>query len=175
MRQNNKGFTLIEMMVVMSIISLLLSVVLSAVNSARTKAQMSQISSAAEEYRKAFTLGYDKYGGYSTYPGGADHCLGLNPICTNSNAVVASIVAESITPLPSSNLFTFSISGFTFYGPTYRYIKCGSQNGSMDQKNACNTASIKWWSLLNACGPGTNLGLYAGSAPPTYECVINLN
>ncbi len=171
--KQTKGFTLIEMMVVMSIVSLLSSVVLSAVNSARTKAQMSQISSTAGEYRKAFTLGYDKYGGYPTYPGGALHCLGLNPQCNNSNAVVAGIVAESIALLPSSNLFTFSISGFTFYGPSYMYEKCGSQNGSMDQKNACNTASIKWYS--STCGPGNNLGLYAGSVPPTYSCIINLN
>ena len=163
------------MMVVMSIISLLSSVVLSAVNTARTKAQASQISSAAEEYRKAFALAYDKYGGYPTYSGGADHCLGLTPLCTNSDAVVAGIVAETIASLPSSNLFTFSVSGFPFQGPTYRYIKCGTTNGSIDQKNACNTASIKWWTLLNACGPGGSPALYAGSAPPTYECTISLN
>ena len=54
----NLGFTLIELMVVISIISLLSSVILVSVSSARLKARDSTLISQADEMRKLFELEY---------------------------------------------------------------------------------------------------------------------
>ncbi len=79
-KQTKHGFTLIELMVVISIIGLLSSVVLSAVNSARKKTEVTQMNQIAEEYRKAVMLAYDEDGSYP-YPGAVNtvYCLGDYP------------------------------------------------------------------------------------------------
>ena len=164
-------------MVVMSIISLLSSVVLGAVNSARTKANTSQISSAAEEYRKAFSFGYDKYGGYpsgmSAFP--TSYCLGYSTSCNSGgDPVVNGIVSESLSALPSSDLFKFFIYSTPMSGPSYIYSRCTSTNGSSNNKNACNTASISWYSPANSCAPGTG-GYLNGTTPSTYWCTLVLD
>lgn len=55
-RQKNNGFTLVEMLVVISIVSTLSSVVLSAVNSARIKARNLQRLSNAEAIARGFQI-----------------------------------------------------------------------------------------------------------------------
>ena len=62
--QVKKGFTLVEMLVVISIISTLSSVVLSSVNSARSRARDAQRISDLGEMKKALALYYDEYGYY---------------------------------------------------------------------------------------------------------------
>ncbi len=174
MKQTQKGFTLVELLVAISIIGLLASVVLSAVNGARKKAVASQINSTAEEFRKAFVLGYDKYGGYPTYSGSNNHCLGTPP-CGTKYTVVTDIVGETMKSLPPSMLYTFTMSFFTFYAPNYSYAKCATTNGSIDDKNACNTATIIWATPLNTCGAGRSMGPYTGSVPLTYQCWLDLD
>lgn len=64
MKNHKHGFTLIELMVVISIIGLMASVVLAAMSSARTKARDTQRIRDLQEISKAIELYYDKYGYY---------------------------------------------------------------------------------------------------------------
>ncbi len=59
-----KGFTLIELMVVISIIGLMSSIVLSALNDARAKARDAQRIQSLKEIQKALILYYDANGQY---------------------------------------------------------------------------------------------------------------
>lgn len=60
--KNKKGFTLVELMVVMSIISLMSSLVFASVNTARARARDSARYSAVQQMRNAIELYITKYG-----------------------------------------------------------------------------------------------------------------
>jgi prepilin-type N-terminal cleavage/methylation domain-containing protein len=164
MRQTNKGFTLVEMLVVISIISLLSSVVLSAVNGARTKAEIAQISQIIGEYRKALTFGYDKYGGYP-YSGDSfitGHCLGNHPSGTcrdgTVDSTINSVAGEFLPPLPV--LKTATYGGIPYGGPFYY---CKQLNSSADNRGACSKAEVYWdlpitSSFTGRCEPGKLVG-----------------
>jgi|GEM_PF-1346983 len=68
-KKTDKGFTLVELLVVISIISLLSSVILSSLSSARSKARDSIKIQAMEEYKKALNLFFSDKG---YYPGSLD-------------------------------------------------------------------------------------------------------
>ena len=61
---SNRGFTLIELMLVISIIGLLASIVVSALSSARLKARDSAIISEVQEMQKIAELVYSDTGSY---------------------------------------------------------------------------------------------------------------
>jgi len=63
-QKNIQGFTLVELLVVISIIGLLASTVLASLNSARIKAGNAERVSTIGEYYKAFFLFYDDYGAF---------------------------------------------------------------------------------------------------------------
>lgn len=177
MAQPQKGFTLVEMMVGISIISLLSSVVLSSVNDTREKFRSAQMSSNVEEYRKAFAIGYDKYGGYpqGTQSGPSSYCLGSSPSCGSSDPVVNAVVLESLPSLPPAGFFKYywAPGASPMYGPSYQYYTCTSNNGSTDNKNACSTASIHWWSSPGPCSQGTGY-LFPNITPSIYSCTLIL-
>lgn len=60
------GFTLVELLVVISVIGLLASVILISLNSARAKARDSRRKADLTQISKALELYYDTYGGYPT-------------------------------------------------------------------------------------------------------------
>ena len=74
------GFTLVELLVVISIIGTLASTVFASVNSARTKADNTARKSTVEQYRNAFELAYNTDGDYPDSAG--ETCPGVyGPIC----------------------------------------------------------------------------------------------
>jgi prepilin-type N-terminal cleavage/methylation domain-containing protein len=71
--KNKKGFTLVELMVVMSIISLVSSLVFASVNTARARARDSARYSAVQQMRNAIELHITKYG-YAPLMGKDEEC-----------------------------------------------------------------------------------------------------
>lgn len=78
-RLHSKGFTLVELLVVISLISLLSSVVFASVNSTRAKARDAKTVADIRQLVLALNLAADATGG--TYPssGGVWRCLGQTP------------------------------------------------------------------------------------------------
>ena len=184
MRKTSKGFTLIEMMVVMSIISLLSSVVLSAVNSARTKTDTTQRSSIVEEYRKALLLGYDKYGGYPYAGSLVNSCLGSPSSGTcggngglSVNPTINGVAGEFLSSLPVHKTV---VAGSTSYdGPTYW---CGQPNGAADNRGGCSQVSVNWYVPgtvgvvpTKGCEPGRVSSILIGGGTWTTFCLLVLD
>ncbi len=71
--KNKRGFTLVELMVVMSIISLMSSIVFASINTARVRARDSARYSSIQQMRNAIELYITKYG-YAPLMGKADEC-----------------------------------------------------------------------------------------------------
>ncbi len=92
--QNKKmGFTLVELLVVISIIGLLASIVLTTVNSARGKARDARRISDFQEVRKALAFYFDKY---NRYPN--ETPVGGGPWSDNFNSMVQQLVTEGFLP-----------------------------------------------------------------------------
>lgn len=74
----HRGFTLLELLVVISIIALLSSVMLASFAQVKTKASNSQTLAEVNEYQTAFEQYYIDYGRYpaDTSPGDSIRCIG---------------------------------------------------------------------------------------------------
>jgi len=97
-RQNNSGFTIVELLIVIIIIGILAIVTFVAYTGIQQRARNAQTSSAAQEYRTALARFAIDYGRYPTVAAGeigvAGACLGdayAGDICWASN------IAESAT------------------------------------------------------------------------------
>lgn len=73
------GFTLIELMVVLSIIGLLASIILASVNTARAKARDARRLEDIKQIQNALEFFYDKYGKYPNSNNGSLGCVGSPP------------------------------------------------------------------------------------------------
>jgi len=76
---NYTGFTLVELLVVISIISLLSSIVFSSVNSARVKARDAKTVADISQLVLALNFAADTSGGVFPSSGGTWRCLGQTP------------------------------------------------------------------------------------------------
>lgn len=63
-RNNNSGFTLIELMTVIAIIGIIIAVVITAISQAREKAQISAITSSMKEFQKLLEFEFSDTGSY---------------------------------------------------------------------------------------------------------------
>lgn len=92
------GFTLVELLVVISIIGLLSSIVLTSVNSARAKARDARRAADIRQVRTALEFYYDDHGSYpvaGTWFGGQGNCWG-----TVTNDWVPGLAPQYIPTLP---------------------------------------------------------------------------
>jgi len=157
-----RGFTLIELMVVISVIGVLSSMVLAATYQARVKAHNSLVNQTVEQYRLALEL-YKSSN--NTYPILADtnwHCLGTGypgNVCgyidtgpnTDSPALDADLgqyikqmAAVSVTPLPFGIACSpQDIADWGCVSSTSRYV--GMSYACTAVQNAvCTKATIVW-------------------------------
>jgi prepilin-type N-terminal cleavage/methylation domain-containing protein len=114
--KNNKGFTLIEMLVVIAIIGLLSSVVLVALGPSRNKAKDARIISDLNQIRTIMETLYDPSTG--NYPGGAS-AVGNNDIIRAKEDIDSSGGTHfGITPL-AANSYYYAVAilndGKTYY------------------------------------------------------------
>jgi prepilin-type N-terminal cleavage/methylation domain-containing protein len=132
--QTKKGFTLIEILVVVSIISLLAAVVVSGLTDARSGAKNSKRNEIARQYVISLGLYQSEYGQYpekcsdcgdntqriclgSGYPGGVCYVLGDH----SQNNTINTKIAEFIPGTPAS-LDTTIADNHSFVGISYKCV-----------------------------------------------------
>ena len=133
-----RGFTLIEILVVVSIIGVLSSVILTSVSKARLKAENSTINQQVEQYVKALQMIYLENGNY--------------PI-TTPTPVSLGKVAETIQFPIFNGIDAQFDTKLKQYIPSLPTIKLGA---SYNAKDSGKSASINWY--VNRIGLGTNWG-----------------
>lgn len=99
------GFTLVELLVVISIISLLSSVVVASVNSARAKARDARRVSDLRQIVTALEFYYDTYGTYPLGSQGNDVWSGHCPSFGNNDNYIAGLAPTFVATLPRDPRF----------------------------------------------------------------------
>ena len=132
----NRGFTLIEILVVISIIGVLSSVILTSVNKARLSAQNTAINTQVKQYINVLKIIYLEDGQFPISEGHSAVSLGAPG--SNSDAQLYSISDENL-----DNKLKQYIPSFPKASPL------GAGYGSSDGK----TASITWAVYQNGIGP----------------------
>ncbi|MFA5991420.1 MAG: type II secretion system protein [Candidatus Doudnabacteria bacterium] len=102
--KNQKGFTLIEITVVVSIIALLASVLLVALNSARKKARDARRMADMKQITTALDFYYDTNGSYPNVSGNAVNCDGWDTSGSPSDFLQALVTAKIISISPADPL-----------------------------------------------------------------------
>lgn len=108
MIKTSRGFTLVELLVVLAIIGLLSSIVLTSLNAARVKARDALRKSQTSEFKAALELYYFKNGKYpcgnascsiAVVPFNATFNFGVNPVNTLiSDGDISSVPSDPIYP-----------------------------------------------------------------------------
>lgn len=136
----SKGFTLTELLVVISIIGLLSSTVLAAVNSVRVKADNAARLEVVAEYQKAAYLILDETG---TGPSPGDFCLGNHPggtciVADNPNVISAVVNQAFAKYIPGLPIFKpiFDSTGKRYDSPTYSCVPFSPP---------CNVMNLFWY------------------------------
>lgn len=99
MKNKTNGFTLIELMVVISVIGLLASVILISLNSARAKARDTKRMSDIRQMQTVLELYYDKYGTYPNISQSAD-----SSNCENRTPTLDFYLGEFVSFIPHDPL-----------------------------------------------------------------------
>lgn len=152
MNTKTRGFTLVELLVVISIIGLFAGVILSAVNSARVKAENTNKIAVMQQYQRAIALAYDANGEYPDPGDTGVKCLGdySDNLCgwnnvNQENAPLDSILDDYIA-LPKLNPIMDNANR-TFEGALYQ---CSNRTAV---PGVCTAANIRWFTDPNgSCG-----------------------
>ena len=143
MSHKTRGFTLVELLVVISIIGLMSSIVLSALSDARAKARDTQRIQALAEIRKALLLYYDSNNqrypvptsasGCTTTGTQSQHCTSYNGWGGTGAGTLSALLAPYMSSLPTDptqalvgNNYNLIFNGSTIYGYGYRVANDGS-------------------------------------------------
>jgi prepilin-type N-terminal cleavage/methylation domain-containing protein len=99
-KRSSRGFTLIEMLVVISIIGLLSAIILAALNSARLKGQEAVIIGELVQFRDLYELAYSTNGNY-----GSLQPQSVSLFCPYYNGSNAGYVCTASAATPCSNIY----------------------------------------------------------------------
>ncbi|MCC2630589.1 MAG: hypothetical protein K0S38_398 [Candidatus Paceibacter sp.] len=158
---SKKGFTLVELLVVISIISLLSAVVLASLSTAKAKARDAQVKSTFNQVQKALFLYYDKYGRYpnpTAVTNGTDQWFG------NFNNMAQQLVSEgflvSVPVSPDSRTFNY-----------YNYNANNPQGALL--KTTLSTYPASMTGAPGSCRPFNNTNWCSSIQSTQDYCICN--
>lgn len=138
--KKNKGFTLIEMLVVIAIIGILAAVVLTALGPSRNKAKDARVISDLEQVRALAEANYSStgtgYGGYFT--------AGQVPITGSPaalTALAADVVANGTTPALTVSLSSNGAS-YAAYAGISTGVYCVDSSGNSKSLTAAPSGQV---------------------------------
>lgn len=140
-----RGFTLLELLVVMAIIGILATVILASLNDSRQKARDSARASQTQEFMKALELFYSEYGVYPT-SGVVNNAVDLDAI---EGALVG---AELISTIPEDDVYGSS---------GYRYCSSTDRKSMVIAVNTENDTGGSDYCHITR-GPGSDFGCNFG-------------
>ena len=164
----SRGFTLIELMVVIAIIGMLSSVVLASLSSARVKARNVARNYEIEQLRSAFALGVDSNGNLPS-SGGSYACVssscyeGWSIYTANSgvDAVIAPFIKKPVDPAGVGRGY----GGFLYLDPS-----AWSGTASFPPGYYLNWLLEAVPVTANICGPGE----YYDATANYIQCLLRL-
>lgn len=132
MRGKNRGFTLIELMIVLIIISVLASITIVSLNNARKRANDSEVTAQLSIARLTAQLFYEEYGSYRGTGGNVSHRCDMN-----------------------NSMFTDVRSGMYLYTQDYNYpdgttLRCSASNQAYQMSASLSTPGEYW--CINSAG-----------------------
>jgi len=183
LQKSKKGFTLIELMVVISIIGFLSSVVIASLNTARIKSIDTQTYQEVNQYEKALALYYNDHNSYPLtqvgQPTGTPYFYHVG--CLETQCTYISYSLNEATDIKSvmnnyipSKITTQSEtkSGYTWKGMIYGCAPVDSNGNYSSSGTSCKAAILAWPQQLGSC-PNNQHSSYSNSI--CYKIIGNIN
>lgn len=126
MKNNNKGFSLVELLIVITIIALLSTIILNSVSTSRARAYDSKVRQQLASFRTAAEIYYLNKGGYEE----SENTIN---ICTTG--IFADF--EAVNGAPGRYIEASSLPSFT-------QLKCGSEKSSFAIKATLYSGNQYW-------------------------------
>jgi general secretion pathway protein G len=168
----HRGFSLLELLIVIAIIGILSTVVIASLNSARRSARNEAVITQMHEYQKAFELSYSDTGMYPDSPSTRTgiQCFGegmannqgcIDNYGTPYTAVRAAPIHAAIYPKYLSNLPRLT-HGSNALHTSPAYSGC-SGNGVVDSigNSSCTNSDYSLWFMLEGVGQDCGGRAYA--------------